>query len=186
MGNGMRNSKAKTPRLSRRGARILTREASSLPARISKAAPGFKKILVALDFSDLSLQALKEAKLFAEEFSASIHVVTVMERPMFLSGFENFPQLMADVHSGSRTRARLERLLALELPSSISSTIDLRWGNPANEILQLAHDRNVDLILLGSHGPTGLKHLLLGNTAGNVVRRAPCPVLVVPPPKGKD
>ena len=55
----------------------------------------------------------------------------------------------------------------------------VRTGSPADEIVDAAKEMGVDLIILSTHGRTGLKHLLLGSMTENVVRRAPCPVLVV-------
>ena len=179
----MRNIKAKTPRLSGGGARILTRKVSSKRARSLKAAPAFKTILVATDFSEVSLNALQVAKLFAEQFGATVQILTVIEPIPFIAGVESMPLAVTDDRVEKNTRMELARLVARELPPTISSKVEVLWGKPADEILKLARGCNVDLILLGTHGRTGLKHLLLGSTAENVVRRAPCPVLVVPPPE---
>jgi universal stress protein A len=72
----------------------------------------------------------------------------------------------------------LEALLK-DLPGDLNKTTLLRSGRPAYEIVEAAKRLDTDLIIISTHGHTGLKHVFLGSTAENVVRYAPCPVLTV-------
>jgi nucleotide-binding universal stress UspA family protein len=74
------------------------------------------------------------------------------------------------------------RKLSLELTADgrISAESVVKFGKPFNEIVEVAKDRGIDLIIIGTHGYTGLKHIQLGSTAEMVVRYAPCPVVVLP------
>ncbi len=77
------------------------------------------------------------------------------------------------------TREQLEKLCAREIGARARSQVQVRDGVPWQEIVAAARETNTDLIILATHGRTGLKHVLLGSVAERVVRHAPCPVLVV-------
>ena len=79
----------------------------------------------------------------------------------------------------SSAAKQLEAMAAKELPAEISRDTTVRVGRPFHEIVEAAREGNADLIILATHGHTGLKHMLLGSTAENVVRHASCPVLIV-------
>src|SRR5688500_6688845 len=85
----MRTTKTKTPRLSRNGPRILTRVTKNKTSAKPKTAREIKTLLVATDFSELSLNALRVAKMFAEEFGATVQVITVLEPAPFIAGMES-------------------------------------------------------------------------------------------------
>jgi universal stress protein A len=78
-----------------------------------------------------------------------------------------------------RSAERLETLSRAVKASNIESESSQRLGTPYEEIVKVAKEMEVDLIIIATHGYTGLKHFLLGSTAERVVRLAPCPVLVV-------
>jgi universal stress protein A len=70
-------------------------------------------------------------------------------------------------------------LIKGEIAERVPATALVRLGLPADEIVQTAQEQGVDLIIISTHGHAGLKHVLLGSTAEQVVRRAPCPTLTV-------
>jgi nucleotide-binding universal stress UspA family protein len=140
-----------------------------------------KKILFPTDFSDNSLQALPYARAVAETFRAKLcllHVVEPMRMLMDdLAAPTSLIQMEADAED--RGKARLRDLL--DLPARATLEIDERVvrGVPFAEIVRYARDEEVDLIVLATHGLSGIAHLLIGSTAEKVVRKAPCAVLTV-------
>jgi nucleotide-binding universal stress UspA family protein len=78
-----------------------------------------------------------------------------------------------------QARGALAEFVKRHVPTGVDSETVTRLGHPSEEIVAAAKDFDVDLIVLATHGHTGLKHLLLGSTAERVVRLAPCPVLTV-------
>lgn len=147
--------------------------ASPLPLRI-------KSILVPLDFSPPSKKALDYAVTFARQFKAKltlVHVVEPIATPDFVA---SFPLAMGNDQSMAAAKKQLEDLVkAARIPRSAVEKILVRFGRSFHEIADAARTRKVDLIIISTHGYTGLKHALLGSTTERVVRHAPCPVLVV-------
>lgn len=146
--------------------------------------PGIARILVATDFSETSDQALDCAKAIAGRFGASIHLLHVLDEPPDLSsgGAEASAEMAAFCAvRHDRARQRLRRLLTLEEGARFCATGHVRTGAPAEVIRDVAVERDVDLIVMGTHGRTGVAHLLLGSVAETVVRTAPCAVMTVRP-----
>ena len=147
--------------------------ASPLPFRI-------KSILVPIDFSASSKKALDYAVTFARQFKAKltlVHVVEPIATPDFAA---SFPLAMENDQSMAAAKKQLESLVkAARVPRSAVEKILVRFGRSFHEIADAARTRKVDLIIISTHGYTGLKHALLGSTTERVVRHAPCPVLVV-------
>jgi nucleotide-binding universal stress UspA family protein len=139
-----------------------------------------KSILVPLDFSPPSKKALDYAVTFARQFKARLtllHVVEPVATPDFAA---SFPLAMEDDKLVAAAKYELERAVkAARIPSSAVEKILVRFGRSFHEIADAARTRKVDLIIISTHGYTGLKHALLGSTTERVVRHAPCPVLVV-------
>ncbi len=130
-------------------------------------------ILVPVDFSVSSLAALEAACDVAARFKARIDLLTVVE-PLPPSAdlmlFNTF-----DVVS-QQTRDELANLVVPDQTLTVRKVV--RIGSPAQVITEYAEQEKIDLIVLGTHGRTGLSHLLMGSVAERVVRTAPCPVLV--------
>lgn len=131
----------------------------------------FTRILVPTDFSVPSAAALDYARTLAARFGASLHVLHVLEndflRPM-----------VADPRAAETAALRqLGELLTVEERQRGAVTAVLRSDAVAEEIVDYARSNGVDLIVIGSHGRTGLAHLLQGSVAERVVRTAPCMVL---------
>jgi universal stress protein A len=141
--------------------------------------PTPKKILLATDFSDGSDEALDRAIEMARPSQAEIEILHVIELA------EEFPfgTVYFDADYGSlyasvdlRLSERADRIRA----AGLSCTTKIREGSAAVEITQRGRDMGADVIVVGTHGRTGLAHVVLGSVAERVVRRAPCPVLTVP------
>ncbi len=144
----------------------------------------FKKILVATDFSEASLGALETAFDLALQGGSSVYLVHVMD-PYVIAGDPTLI-LHTSVEGTSReVRQRLEELIPQEwredgdgLSPVVQSHV-LEGSGPARAITKFAEEKDVDLVVLGTHGQTGLTRLLMGSTAESLLRYAPCPVLVV-------
>jgi nucleotide-binding universal stress UspA family protein len=159
--------------------------------RIVQPVPNISKILVATDFSDDSNYALSYAVEMAQRFSAELIVLHVDQplAPVMVS------ELNPGLDLGAMNRiAEEQRLLALR---EVDKTVDrlrekqlkvrglLRVGAPFLEIVTTAQNENVDLIVIGTHGRSGLAHVLMGSVAERVVRKTHCPVLTVRHPDRK-
>jgi universal stress protein A len=142
---------------------------------------GLKRILVPVDFSPLSRKALQYAMRFAEEFKANVALVHVIEPevPPAFDGFMIAPPVVSNA-SGASCANRLSKL-ANSVRTAGATRVNpiVRTGLAAFEIVEVAKELDVDLIVIATHGYTGWKHFAIGSTAERVVRAAPCPVLVV-------
>ncbi len=138
-----------------------------------------KKVLVPIDFSECSKKALHYAIAFAKQFNASL---TLMHVVYINYGFGEFaaidyPLLEKQVREG--TEKQLRELATEEIGESLMTDTLVYTGVASREIVEAARSLECDLIIMSTHGHTGLKHVMLGSTTENVVRHAPCPVLVV-------
>ncbi len=138
----------------------------------------FTRILVPTDFSDTSDAALAYATSLATAFSASLHLVHVFEDP-FTSGSlasEVYAPIPPDVRT--QVLADLQGRLDARLPAG-GGTTEILTGTTAKAVTDYAREKQMDLIVMGTHGRGGMAHLLLGSVAERVVRTAPCPVMTV-------
>jgi nucleotide-binding universal stress UspA family protein len=143
-----------------------------------------KKILVPIDFSDYSKPALLYSAELAGIFGSELILIHIIEPiiypPDFSMGQIALPPLTIDIDSAATEE--LEKLIKTELPSTIMAKILVRTGKPFVEIVDAASEEDVDLIVISSHGRTGVEHILFGSTADKVVQKAPCPVLTLRDP----
>ncbi len=142
-----------------------------------------QNILVPVDFSELSIQAIENARHLTRRFGATIHLVHVHEYyyPVgFMSPGAAVPMSMTTFQEDSEARAEAE-LRKLAAKYGIAPThCYLRTEVPIyNEICRVASAIKADLIVMPTHGRTGLKHTFLGSTAERVVQHSPCPVFIV-------
>src|SRR5262245_60035685 len=137
-----------------------------------------RKILVPTDFSDASKQALPYAVALARQFNASITVIHVVPAPV-PAGLNHIGIVLEEKRLTSEAETALARFREKEFPPELKLDTLLLAGGPAHTLCEAAKTVEADLIILATHGHTGLKHFLLGSTAERVVRHAPCPVLVV-------
>lgn len=146
-----------------------------------------RSILLPTDFSECGNYALTYAASFARTFGASIICVHVIEPMVPTVGYSGMtePLPLADISAQLEDSAERElpKLAEGEECAGLEIEEVIVHGEAASEIVRVAKDRQVDLIVLSSHGRTGLGRILFGSTAEAVVRHAPCPVLVVKPPQ---
>ena len=143
-----------------------------------------RNILVPTDFSDYSAAAIEHASTFAVMYNAHLHVLHVVKdsptpaKQHTISGIENIPPY-THIPTEDDLRKFVERWLIRQ--SKVIQAI--RFGQPYKEIVKYAHDEDIDLIVIATHGRTGLPHMLTGSVAEKIVRFSPIPVLTVKPAK---
>ena len=147
-----------------------------------------RSILLPTDFSECANYALPYATSLARAAGASIICVHVIEPVVPTVGYTGIaePLPIADLSeqlADSATR-ELPKIARHEECAGLNVEEVIAHGDAASEIVRVAKERGVDLIVISSHGRTGLGRILFGSTAEAVVRHAPCPVLVVKPPPG--
>jgi nucleotide-binding universal stress UspA family protein len=139
-----------------------------------------REILVPTDFSDCARKALQYAVPLARQHHAVITLLNVTAPMPYPGGEYVGPDYMAvDAELRASSEKKLDQLAATEIPAEVEARCMARSGSAADAIVDLAQSLPADLIVISTHGRSGLKHVLLGSVAEHVVRRAPCPVLVV-------
>jgi nucleotide-binding universal stress UspA family protein len=133
-----------------------------------------KTILFATDFSTASDAALPHAEALAKSSGARLLIVHVEEPPLAYGGGELYYGLPEP--SSERILAMLEDVRPKD--PAVPFVHRLTMGDPAGEIVRIAAEEAADMIVLGTHGRSGISRMLMGSVAEAVVRRAPCPVLV--------
>jgi nucleotide-binding universal stress UspA family protein len=142
-----------------------------------------KSIMVPIDFSEYSKSALKYAIDFAKQFHAKIYLIYVVEPIIYPADFSMGQVAIPSADLDLQSRANEELInLAKTIGSGITSETIIKTGKPFVEIIDSAKENDVDLIIIATHGHTGVEHLLFGSTAEKVVRKAPCPVLTLREP----
>ena len=137
-----------------------------------------RNVLVPTDFSETSDAALHYATEMALTLGARLYLMYVPGKTG--EHFEaNYPLGQFE----TATRERLSSFLTKEQLERLHPEYALRVGAPAEEIVRYAELCDIDLIIMGTHGRSGIAHVLLGSVAEQVVRVAPCPVLLVRAPK---
>ena len=141
----------------------------------------FAQILVPIDYSECSDEALRLSARLAQAFRGRLLLLHMV--PLEIPGlFGDFPTPVVDAtRIGSETE-RLKKHVATVLKGCEPLPpleVEVVWGSPHLDVVPYAIERRVDLIVLGTHGRSGLKHVLLGSVAERTVRTAPCPVLTV-------
>ena len=139
----------------------------------------FKVILVPTDFSTASAPAMEYARMLAERFGAALHLLHVVEDPYAAAAWPGAYASMPDLRERLTAEAeqRFEGITASL--SDLETATEVVVGLPAKTIVDVAATRGADLIVMGTHGRSGVAHLLLGSVAERVVRMAICPVLTV-------
>lgn len=148
-----------------------------------------KKVLVPIDFSDYSKSALKYAVNFAKSFNAEIILIYVVEPVIYPPDFSMGQIAMPSITTewDDRAKDELQKLATSEITEIANVKSIIKTGKPFVEIIETAKEENIDLIIIATHGHSGVEHILFGSTAEKVVRKAPCPVLTLREPlKGFD
>ena len=152
--------------------------------------PRLKKILLPTDFSGCANYALPYAAAIARATKAQIICVHVVEPVVPAVGYTGLaePMPIADISEQLEDSAerQLPKLAECEECAGINIEEVIVHGDAAAEIVRVASEQEVDLIVISSHGRTGLGRMIFGSTAESVVRHATCPVLVVKPPQEEE
>lgn len=142
-----------------------------------------KNILWPTDFSELSLHGARYARGFRDVFGAALQIIHVI-RPLWtldagVSVPLDVPTSLSESGLIAACREGLEGLIREQFEDDGTITYDTFLGNPWQGVCEYAAKNDVDLIIIATHGRTGLKHVLIGSTAERIVQHAPCPVLTV-------
>jgi nucleotide-binding universal stress UspA family protein len=139
-----------------------------------------RRILVPVDFSPPSDAALRYAIELAHRLDARLDLLHVFQVPTFAFPDAVIPvpaQTVVELRTASEER--LEVLQREATAAGLRTSVVIADGTPFVEIVRTARSQAADLVIMGTHGRSGLRHALLGSVAEKVVRKAPCPVLVV-------
>jgi universal stress protein A len=141
------------------------------------------RILVPVDFSASSEAAVNYALELARPFEAAVHLLNVVEDPL-AAGVWSAQAYTAEIAGlqVNLVRDAEARLRESVPPGAATVSTEVRTGRAERQILDVARERSIDLIVMGTHGRTGIAHVVMGSVAERVVRHAPCPVLTVRPP----
>jgi len=142
-----------------------------------------ERVLFPSDFSELSLHGLKYARGFAEMYGTPLHVIHVVDEAAqywMAMGPNSLPvgptcEELVDISKKELEKFVAEHLADLKVPLVTS----VLAGRPFMEIIRYAREKDIGLLVIGTHGRSGLTHVLLGSVAEKVVRKAPCPVLTI-------
>ena len=149
--------------------------------KVSKPAEALNNILVPIDFSDHAQQALTYAKEIATSYNARLQLLHVVEQtilpPFYPSEKTSIYNIFPDIKLKSIEAMQL--MLKKTKGNEVEADIHVIEGHAAKDIANFAESHDIDLIVIPTHGLTGIKHLLLGSVAEKVVRVAPCPVFTV-------
>lgn len=145
-----------------------------------------RRILVPVDFSPTSLQAVDYAVALSKQFGAELHLLAVVE-PMYplmpdYAGVQSAAVGQVIEENRAAAQAGLARLEKRYARRVHRLRVQVTVGRPFEAIGQYARRAKADLIVMATHGRTGVAHLFAGSVAERVVRTAPCPVLTVRPP----
>ncbi len=145
------------------------------------------KILYPTDFSELSTYALRYALSFAHAYQAKLHCLHVVDEAYqywTAMGPNSVPVGPATEDILQSARKEMDSFAAEHFKDiEVEVITDVVLGRPFMEIIQYARKQCIDLIVLATHGRTGLSHVLLGSVAERVVRKSPCPVLTIRHPQ---
>lgn len=149
-----------------------------------------RRILFPSDFSDLALHALTYAKFFAKTYEAELHVIHVVDEASLYwmaMGPNSLPVGPPPDELIQLTQTEMGKFVERHLkdfPTRVVTEVIL--GRPSRDIVDYASKHAIDLIVIGTHGHSGLSHALLGSVAEKVIRQAPCPVVTIRAPHEKD
>ncbi len=144
-----------------------------------------KHIIIAVDLSEANTGIIKEALDFANQMQAKVSLVSIIS--MYVdylhSDMSLLPTQWEEIYDAQKKHAVKELTKIKEANNSLEIHIHTAIGNPKFDIISYAEETKADYIVMGTHGRTGLVHMMLGSTAEYVVRHSTIPVLIVPQKK---
>jgi nucleotide-binding universal stress UspA family protein len=144
--------------------------------------PAIRRILIPVDFSDCSLEAVEYAAGLALQFSAAVTVLHVLEPVTYGLDFTLMP-IGGVEQNRKQVESRMADVAGALQQKKVTAASQVMGGLPIDGVLRTAEALHSDVIVMGTHGRRGVSHLLLGSVVEGVMRRAPCPVLAVKSPK---
>lgn len=143
------------------------------------------RVLIPTDFSDFSSPAVQYGCAIAARFDAEIHLLHVVpDAAMLVPEAAAFTAESMEAQAAALREEAMKNLQALDVEgwtNSKSVIREVRVGAAFMEIIEYAREKEIDLIVIGTHGRSGLMHVLMGSVAERIVRKSPCPVLTVKP-----
>jgi nucleotide-binding universal stress UspA family protein len=141
-----------------------------------------RRILCPVDFSEFSESVLAYAAVFAKLFTSEVTVLHVFATAVPATSSATYPAWLLQVPEAQKAIAdELQVLLAPLASTGVTVRTRIAEGNTAAAIVRHAAEHDVDLVVMGTHGRSGFDRLALGSVAEKVLRKAPCPVLTIPP-----
>lgn len=144
-----------------------------------------RRIVVPTDFAECSLPAVRLGAELADKFGSELILLHVVQDLALAMPDAVMPTPLPPPDLGQLTDAAktgLANLIERENLGRLNPRVEIRIGSPVSEIVAAAGDLKADLLCVGTHGRTGLAHLILGSQAERIIRESPCPVLTVKPP----
>jgi nucleotide-binding universal stress UspA family protein len=152
------------------------------PKMTTKRVTEFRRILCPVDFSEFSASVLAYAAAFARLFGSDITVLHVFATAVPPASSATYPAWLLQVPEARKSIAdELHVLLAPLSSAGVRLRTQIAEGNTSSEIIRHAAEPDVDLVVMGTHGRSGFDRITLGSVAEKVLRKAPCPVLTIPP-----
>ncbi len=152
------------------------------PRNTTERGTEIRRILCPVDCSEFSASVLAYAAAFAKLFGSEITVLHVFATAVPRASSETYPAWLLQVAEARKSIAdELHLLLAPLSDAGVTVRTQIAEGNTASEIVRHAAEHDVDLVVMGTHGRSGFDRLTLGSVAEKVLRKAPCPVLTIPP-----
>ena len=143
-----------------------------------------KNILCPIDYSVYSEKALEYAIEFAGKYEAKLYLIHVLDIRIYdMNDPDLYNVNIVDKDTIERLKERLLRCISEDIKGKISVEAVVVQGVPFTEIIRMAKEYMVDLIVLGTHGRTGLSQAIMGSVAERGVRKSPCPVLTIRHPE---
>ncbi len=142
-----------------------------------------KKILFCADFSENSRPAWELSVDYAKAFGAQLFILHVIDFPGYVDWYEKLHEVLAATERAANESLKLMEKKCAHLVKDVKTYC--RTGVSPREIVELAQEESVDLIVMGTHGRTGVKHLVMGSVARSVLKTAHRPVLIVQAPAEK-
>jgi nucleotide-binding universal stress UspA family protein len=172
--------RGKTPR--RRPPQEKVRQASQ-PLISHPSSLSIRRILVPIDFSVHSKNALRYAVPMAEQYHATLTLIYVIEPTIYPAdlGFGQIIVPGVEEELRAKSEEELRSIIQTEIGGRAEAEAVVRMGKPHQEILNEAQEKQIDLLILATHGHTGVEQILFGSTAMRVVRLAQCPVMTIRP-----
>lgn len=140
-----------------------------------------KHVLFATDFSEASEAALPYAAAFSEYFGSQLHLAHVLPDVKFLRPGAPDPAVFGPIYEDAHSNAQDKMRRLSKRMKSVSHQVYVRHGEISRVVSDMVQDLEIDLVIAGTHGRTGLGRLIMGSVAEEILRQAPCPVLTVGP-----